>query len=207
MHKKTLVLSVALLMVIFVVSSCKKSSTAKVNPNGPHALSDPYYVRGILDTTWEYLGNTNKEECQTTGAVCADFLTYGPGATLLGIKFQLTDSAHPAPKDTTILSWVGKTFVTSSDTAASHAYTFSFDYPDSLGREMSTDYILNNTGARLTVQSVVANGVSQYYLDSVTPYKAFIITGTISAKLTHFGDTIVHHFTQGVYSINVIEAK
>ena len=208
MHKKTLALSVTFLAILFIVTSCKKNnSTAKVNPNSPHSLSNIYYIRGLLDTTWVYQGNDNRDECQTSGSVCSSFLIYGPTGNLYAAKFNLSDSAHSNPQDTTILSWVGKTFVTRTDTAASHAYTFSFEYPDTLDREMSSDYILNNTGARLTIDSVVYDGLSQYYFDSITPYKSYRIKGTLNCKLTHFGDTVVHKITQGVYSINVIEAQ
>lgn len=207
MYKKTLTLLILSVTVLFAATSCKKTSSKPVNPNSAHALSNAYYVRGLLDTTWVYQGDDNKEECQTTGAVCADFLTFGPGGSILGVKIQLTDTAHPNPKDTTILSWVGKTFSARTDTTAQHAYTFSFEYPDTLGRQMSTDYVAYNAGTTLTINSVTANGVSQYYLDSVTPYKAFLVKGTITAKVTHFRDSVIHNFTQGVFAINVIEAK
>ena len=204
---KTLSLFAVILSIVFVTSSCKKSSSPLVNPYGPHSLTETFYVRGVLDTSWIYQSNNNKEECQSNGLVCASFLTFGPNGSLPAVKFSLIDSAHPAPKDSVIRSWVGKTFVTGTDTAASHAYLFSFEYPDTLGREMSSNYVVNNTGARLTVDSVVYDGLSQYYFDSITPYKSYRIKGTVSCKLTHFGDTIIHKFTQGVYSINVIEAK
>jgi len=206
MYKKTLALSLIFIAILFLAVSCKKSSSKSVNPNSPHSLSNVYYVRALLDTTWVYQGNDNKEECQTSGSVCADFLTYGPGGSFVPVKFTLTDSANPNPQDTTMVRWVGKTFVTISDTAASHAYLFTFEYPDTLGRQMSSDYIRNNTGASLTIDSVVYDGLSQYYLDSITPYKSYRIKGTLNCKVTHFGDSVVHKVTQGVYSINVIEA-
>ena len=208
MHKKTLTLSAIFLAVLFIATSCKKaSSPPAVNGNTAHTLSNAYYVRGLLDTTWVYQGNDNKEECQTTGAVCADFLTYGPHNTLLGVKFQLTDSANPSPKAADILSWVGKTFSARTDTLSFHAYTFSFEYPDSLGRQLSTEYVAYNAGTSLTVNSVTYNGLSQYYLDSVTPYKSYLVKGTVTAKLAHYGDSVIHNFSQGVFAINVIEAK
>ena len=209
MYKKTIALCIVFLSILLVATSCKKNSTAKANPNSPHALNNTFYVRGLLDTTWDYQGNNNADECQTAGSVCTDFLTYGPNGSLPAVKITLTDSAHPNPQDSVILGWVGKTFVTPSDTAASHAYLFSFEYPDTLGKEMSSDDIINNTGARLTISSVVANGVSQQgNNDSAgNPLKMYIVTGTLNCKLTHFGDTIQHNFTQGVYSVNVLEGK
>jgi hypothetical protein len=208
MQNKTLSLIAISVVFVMIASSCKKSSSPPApTGNVAHALSNTYYLRGILDTTWIYQGNDNKEECQTNGSVCSDFLVYGPGASILGVKFQLTDSAHPAPKDTTILSWVGKTFTASTDTLHSRAFSFSLDYPDSNGHMLSTNYVPFNAGSTLTITSVTANGVSQYYLDSITPYKAFLIKGTITAKMSHYGDTIAHNLTQGVFAINVIEAK
>jgi len=207
MIKKSLALLIASVSILAFSSACKKTSSKPVNPNSAHALSNTYYVRGLLDTTWVYQGNDNKEECQTSGSVCADFLTYGANASFVAVKFQLTDSAHPAPKDTTILSWIGKTFVAANDTTVSHAYTFSFEYPDSTGREMSTLYVPYNHSATLTVQSVTYNGLSQYYFDSITPYKSYLIKGTVSGKITHLGDTVLHNLSQGVFAINVIEAK
>jgi hypothetical protein len=163
-----------------------------------------------MDTTWVYQGNDNKEECQTNGGTCADFLVYGPGGSILGVKFQLMDSANPSPKAANILSWVGKTFSARTDTLSGHAYTFSFAYPDSNGRQLSTEYVAYNAGTSLTVNSVTYNGLSQFYFDSVTPYKSYLVKGTVTAKMAHFGDTSItgiHNFTQGVFAINVIEAK
>jgi hypothetical protein len=208
MQKKTIAFSLILLSIIFITSSCKKSSSSPViNPNGPHPLSEVYYVRALIDTSWVYQSNNNREECQSNGLVCGTFLTFGPNSSLNAVKFTLVDSAHPAPKDSVIRSWVGKTFAARTDTASSHAYTFSFEYPDAQGREMSSDYVVNNTGARLTIDSVVYDGLSQYYFDSITPYKSFRIKGTLNCKITHFGDSVTHNVSQGVYSINVIEAK
>jgi hypothetical protein len=207
MQKKTLALAAAALFIIALTISCKKSSPKAPTGNVPHALSDTFYVRALLDTTWVYQGDENRDECQTNGSVCSEFLIYGPGGSFDGAQFTLTDSAHPAPQDTTILSWAGKTFAAKTDPTSSHAYTFSFTYPDSVGRTMSSDYIVNNAGAKLTITSVVYNGVSQYTFDSITPYKSYIIQGTISCKLTHLNDTVIHTISQGVYSINVIEAK
>ena len=210
MQKKILALSIVFVTVVFITISCKKAAPV-VNGNRPHALSNVFYFRGLIDTTWVYQADDYRQECQTAGSVCADFLTYGPGNSLLPVKFNLIDSANPNPKDTTILTWRGKTFVTASDTAASHAYLFTFDYPDIAGRMMSSGYVANNTGAKLTVDSVVYDGLSQYYTNTnttlPTPYKSYRIKGTLSCKVTHFGDSVLHTVQQGVYSINVIEAQ
>jgi hypothetical protein len=209
MQKKILALSIVFITVLLIATSCKKASPA-TNWNKPHALTDEFYFRGLLDTTWVYQYDDYREECQTAGSVCADFLTFGPGNSLNPVKFTLIDSANPNPQDTTMLRWVGQTFVTASDTLASHAYLFTFDYPDTMGRMMSSGYVINNSGAKLTVDSVVYDGLSQYYFNTSTgtpvPYKSYRIKGTLSCKLTHLGDTIVHKVTQGLYSINVIEA-
>jgi hypothetical protein len=210
MNNKIFIIAILSMLIASVtITSCKKNAPKTVNANSPHALSDEYYVRGLLDTTWKYNGNGSADECQTTGSVCSDFLVYGPNYSLLTVKITLTDSAHPNPQDTTMLKWVGKTFVTASDVSASHAYLFSFEYPDTAGREMSSDYVANNTGATLTIDSVVYNGLSQQgYTDSAgNALKAYRIKGTLSCKLTHFGDSVIHNFSQGVYSINVLEAK
>jgi hypothetical protein len=208
MHKKKVALTIIVLSALLIATSCKKNNTPKANGNTAHALSNQFYIRGLLDTTWVYLYNDNRDECQTTGSVCTSFLTFGPNSSVPAAKFDLTDSAHAAPKDSTILSWAGKTFVTASDTGASHAYLFRFEYPDTLGREMSTDYIRNNSGATLKIDSVVYDGLAQYYMDSAgNPLKSYRIKGTFNCKLTHFGDSTNHAFTQGVYSFNVIESK
>ena len=208
MHKKTLVLFILFLSAILITTSCKKSNGPKANGNTAHALSNQFYIRGLLDTTWIYQENDNRNECLTSGSVCSSFLTFATNSSLPAVKFDLTDSANPRPKDSTILSWVGKTFVTASDTSYSHAYLFSFEYPDTIGREMSSNYVINNTGAQLKIDSVVYDGLSQQYLDSAgNPLKSYRIKGSLNCKLTHFGDSVVHNFSQGVYSINVIEAK
>jgi hypothetical protein len=57
---------------------------------------------------------------------------------------------------------------------------------------------------------VVYDGLSQQYTDSLGhPYKSFRIKGTINCMIAHFGDSAkyYHKVSQGVYSINVIEAK
>jgi hypothetical protein len=208
MYKKTFTLSALFIALIFIAESCKKTGAPPVKPNSPHALSDIYYFRSLLDTTWVYQGNSNRQECQTSGSVCADFLTYGFNGSLAAVKFTLTDSAHANPSDTTLLSWVGRSFVTASDTATTHAYIFNFEYPDSTGRKLSSDYIFNNTGARLTIDSVVYDGLSKYYLDTAGyPFKSYRIKGTLSCKVAYFGDTTKHTIAQGVYSINVIPAQ
>ena len=210
MQKKILALYLVFIAVLFIATSCKKASPV-ANGNRPHSLSNVFYFRGLIDTTWVYQGDDYRQECQTAGTVCADFLTYGPGGSLVPVKFNLIDSANPNPKDTTILSWKGKTFVASSDTAASHAYMFTFDYPDTLGRIMSSGYVINNTGATLTVDSVVYDGLSQYYTNTntipPTPYKSYRVKGKLTCNVTHFGDSVIHTVKQGVYSINVIEAQ
>lgn len=209
MQKKILALSIAFIAVLFIATSCKKA-TPTANGNQPHALTDEFYFRGLLDTTWVYQYDDNREECQTSGSVCADFLVYGPGGSTLPVKFNLIDSANPNPQDTTMLTWVGKTFVTASDTAATHAYLFTFDYPDASGRNMSSGYVINNTGATLVVDSVVYDGLSQYYFNTSggtsVPYTSYRIKGTLSCKLTHLGDSVLHTIKQGLFSINVIEA-
>jgi|GEM_PF-6137217 len=211
MHKKTLALSVIFLSVLFAGTSCKKSSSPKANPNSPAPLSTVFYVRALLDTTWFYQGNNNPDECQTAGSLCSSFLTYGPNGSIPAVKFDLTDSAHAYAVDSVILGWKGKTFVTASDTAYSHAYLFSFEYPDTLGREMSSDYVINNTGARFIVDSVVYDGLSQQgYTDSAgTPLKCYKLVGTFNCQIAHLGDSVkyYHKVTQGVYSINILEAK
>lgn len=208
MYTKTFALFIAASLIVFASSSCKKSSSAPANPFGPHALNNQFYVRGLLDTSWTYQGNDNADECQSSGSVCSSFLTYGPNSSILAVKFSFFDSAHPAPKGATMLTWAGKTFYTSSDATASHAYTFTFEYPDTLGREMSSDYVVSNTGAKLTIDSVVYDGLAQFHTDSAgNPLKSYRVRGSISCKLTHFNDTIVHQFSQGVYCINVIESK
>ena len=210
MQKKVLAVSIVFITVLLIGTSCKKNSPA-VNGNKPHALSNVFYFRGLIDTTWVYQYDDYREECQTSGTVCADFLTYSPNNALVPVKFNLIDSANPNPKDTTIMTWLGKTFVTASDTVASHAYLFTFDYPDAIGRIMSSGYVANNTGATLTIDSVVYDGLSQYYSNTnttpPTPYKSFRIKGTLSCNVTHFGDSVLHTVKQGVYSINVIEAQ
>ena len=212
MHKKTLALSVIFLSVLFVGTSCKKSSTPKANPNSPAPLSTVFYVRGLLDTTWFYLGDNNPDECQSGGSLCSAFLTYGPNNSIPAVKFSFIDSAHVVPKDSVILGWAGKTFVTASDNSvSSHAYLFAFEYPDTSGIEMSSDYVINNVGAKLTVDSVIYDGLSQQgYTDSLgNPLKCYKLKGTLSCQVAHLGDTTrtYHKVTQGVYSINVMEAK
>ncbi len=208
MQKKTLSIAVLSLCIIFWTVSCKKNSAKPVtNGNVAHALSDSFYIRALLDTTWIYTGNSNKDECESSGGVCSSFLIYGQHGSLLTAGFTLIDSAHPAPKDTTILSWVGKTFTTRSDTASLHAYTFVFSYPDTLGRTLSSDYVPNNTGATFTVNSVVYDGPSVQTLDSITPYKMYKVMGTFNCKVAHLSDTIMHSVTRGMYAINVIEAR
>ena len=208
MYRKTLALSVLFLAILFIATSCKKSSSTPVaNGNSPKPLSNAFYFRGLLDTTWQYQGNDNGDECQTTGSVCSSFLIFYNN-NIYAAKFDLTDSANPRPKDSVIRSWVGKTFVTAGDNTASHAYLFRFEYPDAIGRAMSTDYVINNTGAKLTVDSVVYDGLSKYYADSLgSPFKSYRVKGSINCKITHFGDSVIHNVTQGVYSVNVIEAK
>ena len=207
MHKYIRALCAISFCLFILAAGCKKSSGPVGNGNAAHALSNPYYIRALLDTTWVYQGNDNKSECESNGAVCASFLAYGPNSSLLNVKLSLSDSAHYSPKDSVIRSWKGKTFFTRNDITASHAYTFSFEYPDTLGRNMSTEYVINNTGAKLTIDSVVYDGVSHYYFDSITPYKSYRLKGTLSCKLTHLGDSVIHNISQGVYSINVIEAR
>jgi len=212
MHKETLALSVLFLSILFAGTSCKKSSAPKANPNGPAPLSTVFYVRGLLDNTWFYQGDNNPDECQSSGSLCSAFLTYGPHSSIPAVKFSLIDSAHVAPVDSVILGWAGKTFVTSSDnTVSSHAYLFSFEYPDTSGIEMSSEYVINNAGAKFTVDSVVYDGLSQQgYTDSAgLPLKCYKLVGTFNCQIAHLGDSTkyYHNLTQGVYSINVLEAK
>jgi hypothetical protein len=209
MFKKPFALSVIFLMIVLTMVSCKKSTKSPVaNGNAPHALSDSYYIRALLDTTWIYVGSAQADECQTNGSVCSSFLIYGANYALWTAKINLTDSANPLPQDSVMLKWAGKTFVAATDTTVSHAYTFSFEYPDSVGRALSSNYIINNTGAKLTVESVVYNGLSQDYTDSLGhPLHTFLVKGAFSCRVTHFGDSTIHSVTQGAYCINMVEGK
>jgi hypothetical protein len=210
MRKKVLALGIVFITILFIAISCKKAAPV-ANGNKPHALSNVFYFSGLIDTTWVYQGNDYREECQTSGSVCADFLTYSPASALIPVKFNLIDSANPNPQDTTMLTWVGKTFVAASDSTASHAYLFTFDYPDASGRIMSSVDVPYNIGAKLTVDSVVYDGLSQYYFNTSTgspvPYTSYRIKGTLTCKVTHFGDSVLHTVKQGLFSINVIEAQ
>lgn len=209
MRNKTLALAAIFFIVLATITSCKKSSKAPVaNSNTPHALSDPYYIRALLDTTWIYVGNDHGDECSSTGSLCSSFLIFGGNYLIWTAQINLIDSAHPAPKDSVILGWAGKTFVTANDASVSHPYLFTFSYPDTVGHTLSSNYVINNTGAKMTINSVVYNGLSPDETDSAgNPLKWYLVNGTLNCKVTHFGDTAVHNVTQGVFSINVVEAK
>jgi hypothetical protein len=211
MQKITMLACVAALVVMAVISSCKKSTPAPVVKTGnyAHDLTDSFYIRDMVGGIWQYYGNNNAEECQNIGGVCASMLTYYHSNIPSAVKIDLIDSGIVSPKDSTIMSWAGKTFSCTRDTlAGTHPYLFRFSMPDTSGIMLSSNYCRND-GASLTVTSVVRNGLSHYYSDSThTPYKAYKIKGTFSCNLAHLGDTIPSiPVTQGIFSINVIEAK
>ena len=209
MHNRTLALAAIFFITLSTIVSCKKSTKAPTaNSNTPHDLANKYYVRALIDTTWIYQGNDNADECSSPGSLCSSFLVFGGNYTTWVAQLTLTDSMHSSPKDSVILGWAGKTFVTPVDLTVSHPYTFSFYYPDSVGHALSSSYVYNNTGSSMTINSVVYNGLSPDEMDSAgNPLKFFKINGTFNCKVTHFGDTVLHNVTQGVFCINVVEAK
>ncbi|MCW3126341.1 MAG: hypothetical protein JWO03_1999 [Bacteroidetes bacterium] len=199
MQKKTLVI-VTVIAVLGLFAACKKNSSPAPAPgNVPHALTDNFYWRAKLDTQWTYLGDPNKTECVSATGVCASFFK--------SATFTLNDSANPYPHDSIIMSWLGKTFVTSHD-SISHPYTFSFKYPDTLSRMMSSDFT-SNFGSSLTIVSITSNGHSTL----TTPdspalyYNMYKIKGTFNANLSLYRDTNIVHLTQGDFSISVMENK
>lgn len=209
MRNSTLALFAILFITISGIISCKKSTKAPTaNSNTPHSLSNKYYIRALLDTTWIYAGNDNADECQYSGSLCSSFLIFGNNYQTWAEQINLTDSAHSGPRDSVILGWAGKTFVTAGDNSVPHPYLFSFYCPDSVGHALSSNYVVVNTGAMMQINSVVYNGLSPDETDSAgNPLKFFKINGTFNCKVTHFGDTTTHTLTQGVFCINVVESK
>lgn len=205
MNKKIFLLSLISLLLLAFIISCNKSSPAKPtgNWNVMHALSDTFYIRGLLDTFWLYTGNSHADECQQAGVVCSSFTIFGPNYSLLAAQINLTDSSTIV-SDSVILSWAGKTFYARTDTTQHQPNTFTLSYPDTLGRTLSSDYVPFNTSSKLVVNSVSYDGLSTHYLDSLTPYKMYRLQGTITCKMAHFNDSVAHNFTQGVFSINVL---
>jgi hypothetical protein len=198
MQRKTLAICL-IVVTIVLIGACKKNGpNVPTNPNVPHALSDSFYYRALFDTTWRYYGDANKGECHSNNGLCASFLYGG--------TFTLNDSANPHPHDSIIRSWVGKTFITPQDTASSHQYTFSFSYQDSMGHKVGTEFPVNS-GASMTINSVVSDGVSILTLDTAGHgYKLYKLKGTFNANMSHYQDTTMYKVTQGVFSINVMES-
>ena len=198
MQKKTLAISLIIAAIALIVA-CKKNSTKTVTGgNVAHALTDSFYYRAKVDTTWFYHGDSSKDECiPSSGGVCSSFL--------YDATFTLSDSANPHPHDSIIRSWVGKTFAAKTN-SGSKAYAFSFTKQDTLYRQISTDNV-NDGGSFLTINSVTPNGVTAYNLDSAHHgYKCYKIKGTFNANVSLFNDTLITRLSQGDFSINVVES-
>lgn len=198
MQKRTWAIA-AIIGVICLVAACKKDTKpAAPQGNVQHAITDTFYWRAKLDTTWVYHGDNNKSECNGSTGLCSSFL--------YDATFKLIDSANPYPHDSIIRTWVGKTFHTSND-SASKAYLFTFSYPDSLNRTVSTEYT-SNYGSSLTITSITANGHSTL----TTPdspalyYNLYKVKGTFNVNLSRFQDTNIVHLTQGDFQISVMES-
>ena len=198
MQKRTWPIA-AIIGVTCLVAACKKDTKpAAPQGNVQHAITDTFYWRAKLDTTWVYHGDNNKSECNGSTGVCSSFQ--------YDATFKLIDSANPNPHDSIIRTWVGKTFHTSNDTA-SKAYLFTFSYPDHDGRTISTEYAANQ-GSSLTITSITPNGHSTL----TTPdspalyYNLYKVKGTFNANLSHIVDTSVLHLTQGDFQISVMES-
>ena len=198
MQKRTAAIIIIIIATVALVAACKKSPPKPAtNWNVPHALTDTFYYRALIDTTWKYHGDANKDECNGSSGVCSSFL--------YDATFSLSDSANPYPHDSIILSWVGKTFVTRLDTVP-HPYLFKISYPDSLWREVSTENA-PNFGSTLTITSIVHNGLSTLTPDSPGhSYQLYKIKGTFTANAARYQDTVIHKLTQGVFSMNVMES-
>jgi hypothetical protein len=198
MQKKTLAICM-IIAALGLVAACKKNSSPAPAGNVQHAITDTFYWRAKLDTTWVYHGDNNKSECNASSiGVCSSFL--------YDATFTLNDSANPHPHDSIIKSWLGKTFVTRGDTV-SHAYTFTFAYPDSLSRTVSSENTYN-AGSTLTITSIVANGVSSLTVPDSPghTYNLYKIKGVFNVNLSRYNDTNVVHLTQGDFSTSVMES-
>lgn len=189
----------AIIAVMGLVAACKKDTkTTAPLGNVQHPITDTFYWRAKLDTTWVYHGDNNKSECNGSTGLCSSFL--------YDATFKLIDSANPNPHDSIIRTWVGKTFYSSRDTM-SKAYLFTFSYPDHDGRTVSTEYT-SNYGASLTITSVTANGHSSL----TTPdspalyYNLYKVKGIFNANLSHSQDTSFIKLTQGDFQISVMES-
>lgn len=204
--QKTLWVFLTALTLGLGVASCKKDNPATPPlGNNPHPLTNTYYFRAKIDTTWTYIATDEKIEdtlgTSTRGIV---FQAYDPTrATLVFI-----DSAYPRPQDTTIQSWVGQyfSFYNYADTA--RPLMIKFQYQDSLGRRYSTEYT-DNRASSFTIDSVIADGNSALLSDTAgVPYKLFKIKGSISCNLARFQDSSsVIHTYQGLYSVRVMEGR
>ena len=199
-------IAVVAVVLLIAIASCKKDSPAPVKTgNYQHDLSNKYYVRGLLDSTWAYLGTDDTTECQTTGKVCALF--YGSSYALHDMEFYMMDSANKSPQDSVIRGWAHQSFSFFRTGDTLRPYSVSFSYLDSFGRKLSTEYTDNTTSA-FHIDTIVSDGQSITLLDSAShPYKIYRVQGSMNCNVAHYNDTTHVKVSQGVYSIRIMEGK
>ena len=200
-------IAVVALVLFIAIASCKKDSPIVLIKTGnyQHDLSNKYYLRGLLDTTWAYFGTDDTTECQTTGKVCAQFS--GTPAALHNMEFYLMDSAFKSPQDSVIRDWAHQSFSFFRTGDTLRPYSVSFSYLDSFGHKLSTEYTDNTTSA-FHIDTIMRDGQSVSFLDSAHhPYKLYRVQGSMNCNVAHYNDTTHVKVSQGVYSIRIMEGK